>query len=168
MLSEANIPHTTETMFDGWQVCYPDNKKSEDCVMDAIQHYGSYGSDVNKLEIMGLLTPDEEEHDSVVGWLTAEDVFERICEHYNGTHSSEETTPDNPTIESPSTEAPTTPLTPEEFTKQMQEAFDVYYLEKDDEEEVHIVMDGIMCNLLRQLGYGDGVDIFNKTPMWYA
>ncbi len=42
----------------------------------------AYGGEVDKLEIMGLLTPEEAERDSVAGWLTADDVFRRIKEHY--------------------------------------------------------------------------------------
>lgn len=60
------------------------------------------------------------------------------------------------------------PMTPEEFAAQMQEAYEEYYLKDNDEEVVHIVMDGIMCSLLRLLGYGEGIDIFNNTPKWYA
>ena len=177
MLNIAGIPHVTARMFDGWQVCYPDKRVTGNLVMDAIQHYGSYGNDENRLEIMGLLTPEEEEYDDVLGHLTAEEVFGRIKKHHDGEwdgyiESLSKTPSDNLHDETPeetSTDTTTNiPMTPEEFTKQMQEAFDVYYLEKDDEEVVHIVMDGIMCNLLRQLGYGEGVDIFNKTPMWYA
>jgi hypothetical protein len=79
MLTDANIPHTLDRFFDGWQICYPNN---DGRVADAIQHFGSYGNTENLLEIMGLLTPEEEEHDSVLGHLTAEDVFNRIIEHY--------------------------------------------------------------------------------------
>jgi hypothetical protein len=39
-----------------------------------------YGSEDGLLEIMGLLTPEEEGWDEVRGWLTAEDVFSRIKE----------------------------------------------------------------------------------------
>ena len=31
---------------------------------------------------MGLLTDEESERDSVVGWLSAKNVFERIKKHY--------------------------------------------------------------------------------------
>ena len=61
-----------------------------------------------------------------------------------------------------------TPTTPEEFAAKMQEAYETHYVKEDDEEVVHIVMDGIMCDLLRQLGYGEGIDIFNNTPKWYS
>ena len=82
MLDEAEIPHTLERSMDGWQVCYPD---VDNCVADAIEFYGSYGSEENLLEIMGLLTPEEAEHDSVLGHLTAENVFERMRAHYEAT-----------------------------------------------------------------------------------
>ena len=78
MLTDANIPHTLDRFFDGWQICYPNN---DGRVADAIQHYGSYGNTENLLEIMGLVKP-EETSDSVLGHLTADDVFNRISEHY--------------------------------------------------------------------------------------
>lgn len=83
MLTEANIPHTLTRFLDGWQICYPE-QSSEARVCDAIEHYGSYGNASDKLELMGLLTADEKEWDSVVGDLTAEDVFNRIKAHYMG------------------------------------------------------------------------------------
>lgn len=64
-------------------------------------------------------------------------------------------------------------LTPEEFAKMMKDISDKlvnppecrpYY----DEEDAHIEMDYLMCNLLRSLGYGDGVDIFENTDKWWA
>ena len=46
---------------------------------DAICHHGSYGWEDGLLEIMGtIVLPCG---DSVEGWLTAEDVIERIEEH---------------------------------------------------------------------------------------
>ena len=53
------------------------------CVCSVVCGHGSYGGNEGLLEIMGLLTPEEEEQDSVVGWLTAEDVFDRIKNHYD-------------------------------------------------------------------------------------
>lgn len=70
----------------GWQIrVYEENGG---CLISAIEGWGTYGyaskddfggpSDL--IEIMGLLTPEEEENNSVVGWLTAEEVFRRIKE----------------------------------------------------------------------------------------
>ena len=84
MLTEANIPHTIKRLMDGWQVCYPVDVVHDNCVMDAIEHFRSYGHEHDELEIMGLLTPKEEEDKPVLGYLTAEDVFERIRKHYSG------------------------------------------------------------------------------------
>ena len=54
-------------------------------------------------------------------------------------------------------------MTPEEFKNKMIE------LSKDDDiEDRHINMDCLMGEVLRSLGYGEGVDIFDKTDMWYA
>lgn len=70
----------------GWQIIV--YKEDGERLVSAIEGYGSYGygsgfdlGESNDLiEIMGLLTPEEEEHDSVAGWLTAEEVFRRIME----------------------------------------------------------------------------------------
>jgi hypothetical protein len=78
MLTEANIPHTLDRFMDGWQVIYSVNGER---IADAIEHYSSYGNEENLLEIMGLVKP-EETSDSVLGHLTAEDVFKRMNEHY--------------------------------------------------------------------------------------
>ncbi len=45
---------------------------------DAICHRGSYGFEQGLLEIYGTLVDYEKDGDSVVGWLTAEDVIKRI------------------------------------------------------------------------------------------
>ena len=86
MLTDANIPHTLDRFLDGWQVIYPSEEKR---VADAIQHYGSYGNTENLLEIMGLVKP-EETSDSVLGHLTADDVFNRMSEHYHHTPQNDE------------------------------------------------------------------------------
>jgi len=39
----------------------------------------------------------------------------------------------------------------------------------DEEEEVaHEQADDILCCLLKEIGYGDVVEIFNKVLKWYA
>ena len=53
----------------------------------------------------------------------------------------------------------------EELTTAMQEAYQKY---GDDEEIVHSMMDGIMCETLDRLGFTEGVKIFNEAPKWYA
>lgn len=62
------------------RIKYP---KNEDFVCSVVFGHGTYGFESGKLEIMGLLTPQEELYDSVVGHLTAEEVFYRIRKHYN-------------------------------------------------------------------------------------
>lgn len=59
-------------------------------------------------------------------------------------------------------------MTPDEFKQAMAEARHKYWEIETDEEFVHIKMDEIMCNTLRSLGYGEGIDIFYNTPMWYS
>jgi hypothetical protein len=51
------------------------------------------------------------------------------------------------------------------FTTEMQGAYKKY---GDDEEIVHSMMDGIMCETLEKLGFTEGVRIFNEAPKWYA
>lgn len=79
MLQENNIPHEKREYLGGWQICYPNNAE---VICSVIEHDGSYGREDDRLEIMGLLTSEEEQYDSVVGHLTAEDVFNRIQKYY--------------------------------------------------------------------------------------
>lgn len=51
------------------------------------------------------------------------------------------------------------------FTASMREAYQKY---GDDEEIVHSMMDGIMCETLDRLGFTEGVELFNEAPKWYA
>ena len=83
-----NIPFDIAEMCHGLILCYP--CQGADCVSDAICHDGSYGRQDGLLELMGLLTEEESECDSVVGWLTAEQVFERWHKHWLETHAEEE------------------------------------------------------------------------------
>lgn len=59
---------------------YPDDGKEKVC--SVIEHKGSYGHEDDLLEIMGLLTDGESKHDDVVGFLSANNVFERIKKDY--------------------------------------------------------------------------------------
>lgn len=53
-------------------------------------------------------------------------------------------------------------MTPEEFEQKMRE------LVTGDIEVDHLKMDELMCELLKQLGYEKGVEIFEETGRWYA
>lgn len=85
MLEEAKIPFWwKEKHFDGHQIEYP-YKGNEKCICSVIEFEYSYGSKEDLLEIMGLTTEKEEqkEDDDVLGYLTAENVFNRIKAHWN-------------------------------------------------------------------------------------
>lgn len=96
MLEKAEIQHEffdcstkgfiTERVF--YHLLYP-SVEDYDRVMDINSDYSNevcsviegdttFGNEKDLLEIRGLLTPEEERHDSVCGYLTAENVFERI------------------------------------------------------------------------------------------
>lgn len=62
--------------------------EEEKRVISIIQGYGTYGSNVDLLEIMGLLTEEEEKEGSVVGYLSAENVFDRIEKYYKNKKES--------------------------------------------------------------------------------
>lgn len=38
----------------------------------------------------------------------------------------------------------------------------------NDTEMAHILADELMCKLLRELGYDEGVDIFEQMDKWYS
>ena len=80
LLVEADIPYEKSRVFGGKQLQYP--CKGSDRVCSVILHKGSYGRSEGLLEIMGLLTDEELECDDVVGYLTADDVFSRIKNHW--------------------------------------------------------------------------------------
>lgn len=74
-LDEAGIPHEFEPYMGGYHIVYNEDGKR---VCSAIEHDFSYGHECDTIEIMGLLTPEERVRDDVVGYLTADDVFNRI------------------------------------------------------------------------------------------
>ena len=61
-------------------------------------------------------------------------------------------------------------LTPEEFSIAMMQikSGTCYDERRYDEEDQHRDADELMCNVLRSLGYGDGVDIFDDMYKWYS
>lgn len=54
-------------------------------------------------------------------------------------------------------------MTPEEFKTEMQEIADNY-----NTEIRHIEADDLMCKLLKELGYSEGVDVFESMYKWYS
>lgn len=64
--------------------------------------------------------------------------------------------------------------TPKTFARKMAMIAQMYDNSEDyagryiGEEEAHIMADELMCDILFELGYGEGVDIFKKMPKWYA
>jgi hypothetical protein len=78
-----NIPFEIAEMCHGLIVIYP--CQGEGYVSDAICHDGSYGRQDGLLEMMGLVN-EEEIGDSVEGYLTAEQVFERWQKHWLENH----------------------------------------------------------------------------------
>ena len=87
MLKVVGIPfefdNDPQTMPEEWRMKRIKYPSKADEVCSVIEGYGSYGYNADKLEIRGLLKPGE--GNDVGGWLTAEDVFARIKEHYHGT-----------------------------------------------------------------------------------
>lgn len=76
------IPFQVEADYCGYpQVFYP---QRGNCKCSVICNDVSYGGKEGLLEIMGLLTKEEEENDSVIGYLHAENVLERIKKDYAG------------------------------------------------------------------------------------
>lgn len=78
MLEKTNIPFEVTSQCGRPQVWYPNQ---EHPVCDAVCHWGSYGHQTGLIEIMGLTHND----DTVEGYLTAEEVFNRIKEHWEET-----------------------------------------------------------------------------------
>lgn len=57
-------------------------------------------------------------------------------------------------------------LTPEEFKDKMKSIYKAG--EMGDTELSHILADDLMCQLLTELGYAEGVRIFIEAYKWYA
>lgn len=94
MLKEANIPFESfSSPFSGKQVCYYGKEGRPEPKEGVINGPGigavcsviyGYGREKGLLEISGLMTDEEyeKENDSVLGYLTAENVFARIKKHW--------------------------------------------------------------------------------------
>ena len=74
MLADAGIPYDKKVHFGGWIIVMHDN--NDRYIGDAIEHCGSYGGSDDTIEIMGFDINEEEVGDSVIGYLSADEVFE--------------------------------------------------------------------------------------------
>lgn len=81
MLEEENIPFQFSKIFGGFHIVYSFEGK---VVCSVVEHEFSYGREKDLLEIQGLMTEQEmeEEQDTVLGYLTADNVFGRIKMHW--------------------------------------------------------------------------------------
>ena len=63
-------------------------------------------------------------------------------------------------------------MTPKEFRDKMVEAsltkYKVGVAMKIDKENAHAAADGLMCKLLEELGYTDGIKVFYDMDKWYS
>jgi hypothetical protein len=75
MLEKENIPFVfiEREEVKGYQIF---KTRMGEIIFSVVQHKYSYGNDVNLLEMWDM------SKDDVEGYLSAEDVFERIKEHY--------------------------------------------------------------------------------------
>ena len=80
-----------DSSIDRYQICYPKGSFHSDKKrwISVVQGFGTYGAEQDKLEIMGGFTPSEKffeecHDDSVKGYLTARNVFNRIKNHWEG------------------------------------------------------------------------------------
>ena len=58
-------------------------------------------------------------------------------------------------------------ITPHEFKNRM------LFLEQEygngkDEEEFHREADYLICEIMKSLGYEEGIEIFERNPKWYS
>ena len=100
LLTEEKVNHILGRFIDGWIVIVytPDG---ENRLCDAVEHFGSYGQKEDKIEIMGGITAEEREGDSVLGYLTAEEVAKRF------TYCSQHQTPTYVEVKSGESHTPT-------------------------------------------------------------
>lgn len=59
-------------------------------------------------------------------------------------------------------------MTPEEFRDRMKDLAFKARIHKDYWEDTHFDADWLMGEVLKELGYDEGVQIFRNMPKWYA
>ena len=68
----------------------------------------------------------------------------------------------------------TEPISPKQFAKEMTKIKDFAIREYVDEAAnidlvmLHIQADNLLCETLRSLGYGDGVDVYHRINKYYS
>lgn len=83
MLERDGIPFKWTVEPKMMRLEYPNGKRGKGGrVLSAIQGEGTFGGKSNLIEIMGLPRPEDKPLNGVVGWLTADNVYERISKHY--------------------------------------------------------------------------------------
>lgn len=82
-LTELDIPHEMHEMLDGYQICVPEQHELNCFEGDAIEHFGSYGSEQDLLEVYGFNLDDPDGH------LTVEQALEYFVK-WNTTHTKGE------------------------------------------------------------------------------
>jgi len=58
-------------------------------------------------------------------------------------------------------------VTPEEFAVKMQAVIDYRIKKLESVQYAHADADELLCEALRELGYGAGVDIYESFNKWY-
>lgn len=86
MLTNAGIPHEKCRVDDGWVIGYP---QVYDADILAFECSWSSGANGDLLELVSLLTHEEEKVGYMVGHVTAADVFERAKANFERGHGNE-------------------------------------------------------------------------------
>lgn len=71
-------------LIDRYQICYPKgsfHNREAPRWISVIEGFGTYGAEQDRLEIMGGADTTDQ-LDEVTGWLTADEVFDRIKKHH--------------------------------------------------------------------------------------
>jgi hypothetical protein len=59
-------------------------------------------------------------------------------------------------------------MTPDEFAQKMRAISEAMERGRNDPESRHCYADDLMCELLKELGYEEGVKVFEEMDKWYA
>lgn len=77
-LTANKIKYELDICGNGWQIGVPRLPRHGDCDFDIITH--GYGHEAGLLEVMGCIS--ENEWDDVEGWLSGNEVIDRIERNY--------------------------------------------------------------------------------------